>query len=140
MPNPVEESPALTVIVLWARRSRELALDQVTAFETVILPALAKGLVVSTITLLVARAVCSVVTFSVDVAVVPVNVGAALILALAADEMVMLLGSNRSVPVCPAGAVVSTRPVKSRACLPETSTKPPWPPEAPPCAEMVPAY
>jgi len=139
MPSPVEEMPAFTVMLLCARRSREFALAQVTAFETVMLPALKKGLVVSTITLLVPSAVCSVVTFKFEVRAVPVKVGPALMLEFAKLEIVMSLGSSSSVPVRPTGAEAFTRPEKPSVFLPETSTKPPLPPDCPPFAEMLPA-
>ena len=51
-------------------------------------------------------------------------------------EIVMSLGSSRRVPVRPAGAEVSTRPVKSSVFLPDTSTNPPFPPVCPPLAEI----
>lgn len=110
-----------------------------TAFDTVMLPALPNGLVVSTMTLLVPSAVCSVVTFKVEVRAVPVKVGPALIFAFAAVEIVMSLGSSNRVPVRPAGAEVSTRPVKSSVFFPDTSTNPPLPPDCPPFAEIFPA-
>ena len=103
------------------------------------LPALANPLVVSTMTLLLASAVCRVVVLSVELAAVPVNVGPPLIEALAPVEIVMSLGSSRSVPVAPSGARVSTAPSKASVCLPDTSTKPPSPPRTPPRAEIVPA-
>jgi hypothetical protein len=58
---------------------------------------------------------------------------------LAAVEIVMSLGSSSSDPVAPSGARVSTLPSKARVCFPETSTRPPSPPRAPPRAEIVPA-
>jgi hypothetical protein len=138
VPKPVAEMPALTVMLLCARNSNEFALAQVTVFDTVMLPALAKGLVVSTMTLFVPRAVWSVVTFKLEVAAVPVKVGPAVILEFAAVEIVISVGSNSSVPVCPAGADVSTVPSKASVLLPDTSTNPPLPPDWPPFAEMLP--
>ncbi len=139
MPSPVAEMPALTVMLLCARNSSELALAQVTAFDTVMLPALPKALVVSTITLFVPRAVCSVVTFKFEVAAIPVKVGPAVTLEFAALEMVISVGSSSRVPVRPDGADVSTVPSKASVRLPDTSTKPPLPPDGPPFAETCPA-
>ncbi len=46
-------------------------------------------------------------------------------------------GSSKSVPIFPAAAVKSTVP-ENRSDLPDTSAKPPLPPNAPPLAEMEP--
>ncbi len=52
---------------------------------------------------------------------------------------VMFLGSRSSVPLVPAGALRSALPRKTRASLPDTSAKPPFPPSAPPRAESAPS-
>ena len=57
-------------------------------------------------------------------------------LAAAPPVMMMLLGSSSSVPARPRGALVSARPRKISAPLPETSMKPPSPPCSPPRAEI----
>ena len=50
----------------------------------------------------------------------------------------MSSGSSSSTPPSPNGASSFTSPSKARACLPDTSTKPPLPPCCPPCDSMVP--
>ncbi len=55
-----------------------------------------------------------------------------------AAVMRMFFGSSSSVPVSPCGARRSTVPLNTSDSLPETSTKPPLPPCAPPRAEIVP--
>ena len=51
---------------------------------------------------------------------------------------VMLNGSSSKLPVLPIGARVSTLASKARVCLPDTSTKPPFPPCWPPRSLMLP--
>ena len=50
----------------------------------------------------------------------------------------ILVGSNSTVPLNPAGAVTSTLPSKLRLFFPDISTKPPSPPCSPPLAETWP--
>jgi hypothetical protein len=49
-----------------------------------------------------------------------------------------LVGSSNNVPARPFAANVFTLPLKSSVPLPETSTVPPLPDAAPPCALIVP--
>ena len=58
--------------------------------------------------------------------------------AVAPSVIVMLVGSSNKDPVCPRGALASTLASNTRNSLPDTSTWPPFPPEAPPRAEIVP--
>jgi len=98
---------------------------------------------VSTSTLVVARVFCRVVTFRTDefpfavYVVLPPTLTPMLL--VAAVEITMSKGSRRSVPILPAGARVSTAPVKFSRYFPETSTKPPSPAVAPPRALIDPA-
>ena len=55
-----------------------------------------------------------------------------------ASAMKMLRGSSRNSPAMPAGARRSTMPSSTKSDWPETSMKPPLPPDAPPRAESVP--
>ena len=56
----------------------------------------------------------------------------------AALEIVIFFGSSSKVPQIPLGAVKSTKPLKIRFSLPETSAKPPLPKFSPPRAEIWP--
>ena len=60
------------------------------------------------------------------------------VLAARSLVIVMEVGSSSNIPVCPRGALVFTRPAKSKVCFPDTSTKPPSPPWLPPRAEIDP--
>ena len=55
-----------------------------------------------------------------------------------AAVIVMSVGSRSKVPYEPRGADVSTFPWNDSDCLPDTSTKPPFPLSAPPLAEICP--
>ena len=54
--------------------------------------------------------------------------------------MSIFLGSSKIDPPTPRGASTRTRPSKPRFSLPETSTCPPLPPNAPPRASICPEY
>ena len=80
----------------------------------------------------------SSVALSRSVALTMSSPGVASPLMLAVAPTVMLVGSSSKLPCRPKGARVSTAAPKSRWRLPETSTKPPSPPLAPPRAEILP--
>ena len=141
-PLPVAEMAALTLIVVAAFSVRLFTDAQLTGLLTMIDPRPPPPEVVaSTMTELLASAVCRSVVFRLEVAAV-VLVSVAPVVPcpdeLAAVLIVMSVGSSNNVPVAPCAARVSTVPWKTSVPLPEVSTKPPWPDVAPPRASIAP--
>ncbi len=107
---------ALIAMLLFAVSVSELPDDQVTAFATVIVPALAAGEAVVTSTLFRAKAFCKVVVFNIEVAVVASwnIVEPEVSIVFVPVEMVIFVGSSSNLPARPLAAVVSTSPLKSK--------------------------
>ena len=126
-------------MLLCARSSSELPLAQVTALLTSMLPLPAWALVVSTMTLLLASAACSVVTFRFELAALPVKVGPALTAAVGRrrDRDVARVEQQRARAAVPGGGVDASRELER--LLAGDLHPPAEPARSPPLAEIVPA-
>ena len=131
----------LMVMSLAARRVRTalvpVDLTRLTSALTVMLPSWVKASrLVETVTLVPAlRADWMALAETVELLVLAMKRGWKKSREPVVFWMVTLEGSRSQVPPGPAGAETSGAVATSRNCLPEVSTKPPWPPAIPPRAE-----